>query len=693
MKNLIIVESPTKAKTIQRFVDKNFQVESSYGHVRDLPKSQLGVDTEHNFEPKYIIPQKAKKLVTELKKLAEKANSVILATDQDREGEAISWHLMTALNLDPAKTSRITFHEITKSAIDKALANPGQINLNLVNSQQGRRILDRLVGYELSPLLWKKIARGLSAGRVQSVAVRLIAEREKEKDNFKPQEYWSIETELTKEKLKNKFIARLAAKDDKLLNKLEIKNGAEAKSILADLKNAKYNVAKINKNEVKKNPPAPFTTSTLQQEAWRRFRFTARQTMMLAQQLYEGIEIPNEDLVGLITYMRTDSLNLSEDALGQTKNFIEKNFGAAYAQSAPRRYKTKDKSAQEAHEAIRPTDPSRIPQQLKNSLDKKQYQLYELIWQRFLASQLPEAKFDQTQVDIAARNYLFRANGSVLKFDGFLKIYPTASEVNPLPELREGENLTLINLNPAQHFTEPKARFSEASLIKTLEEYGIGRPSTYAPTLSTIQTRGYVEKEGGYLKPTEVGKIVNDLLVEHFPKIVDLGFTAYMEAGLDKIAEGVPYQKILSEFYWPFHENVVKKEKELEKYELAKPMVTNEVCEKCGKPMVIKFGRFGKFLACSGFPDCKTTKPLSQKIGISCPLCHTGDIIERKTHKRKLFYGCSNYPNCTFASWLKPNGKKCPVCTMPLVLNAKNKIKCSNKECKYEEEASEENEN
>ena len=675
-KSLVIVESPMKARTIARFLGKDFIVESSYGHVRDLPKSKLGVDVENNFAPQYVIPTKSRKQVNMLKKAAEKAERIILATDEDREGEAIAWHLTQALGLNAneipnsklqtPKVERIVFHEITKSAIEEALKNPRDIDVKRVDAQQARRILDRLVGYSLSPFLWKKVIRGLSAGRVQSVAVRLIAEREREILKFKPQEYWSIEAELSPTgKRQEKFIARLAKRDGETLDKFAIANGGDAKSITSDLEGATWNVSNIEKRALTKRPFPPFTTSTLQQEAFRRIGFSARQTMRFAQQLYEGVELGTEGSTGLITYMRTDSMNLSEDSLQGAASYIKGAFGQNYSLPAPRRFKTKSKGAQEAHEAIRPTDPSRTPEDIKQYLDRGQYRLYELIWRRFVATQMAEALFDATAVDIDAKgqktkdkSYTFRATGQTMKFDGFLSVWPAKFAEMLLPELAKDESLALDQLVPQQHFTEPPPRFSEASLIKELEQNGIGRPSTYAPTIATIQDRGYVEKdEAKRLRPTEVGLVVNDLLVEHFPKIVDIQFTAQMEEELDDIAEGKrEWQPVIKEFYEPFAKNLAEKYEAVEKQTPVE--TTDQVCEKCGKPIVIKYGRFGKFLACSGFPECKNAKPLPKEppksIGVECSECKQGEIVERFTRKGRRFFSCSRYPDCKHAMWTDP---------------------------------------
>ena len=671
--SLVIVESPTKSKTLQSFLGPEYRVLSSYGHIRDLPRGELGVDIENNFKPKYVIPLKAKKTIQFLKEEAQKTNLIILATDEDREGEAIAWHLTQILNLNGAKPyQRIVFHEITKQAITDALKNPRRIDINLVDAQQARRILDRIVGYKLSPFLWKKVARGLSAGRVQSVTVKLVVEREREIENFVPQEYWTIVARL--QKIKNGlFEATLIKKDGKVIPKLGIKTKKEADEIVKNLKGAEYKVINVEKKEVKKNPLPPLTTSTLQQEAFRKFHFPVKLTMRIAQNLYER---------GLITYHRTDSLNLSDLALGTAKKFITQNYGQNYYQF--RKYKVKGR-AQEAHEAIRPTYPDRIPEKLKiqQKLDDNQARLYDLIWRRFIACQMAEARFDSTGVEIAAQNYTFRATGQILKFAGFLKVYPIKYEEAELPTLEKEEVLELVKLNPLQHFTQPPARYTEATLIKALEAEGIGRPSTYAPIISTIQERNYIEKnEKRYFRPTEIGLVVNDLLVEHFPKIVDIKFTANLEENLDKIAQGEKeWTGIIKEFYDPFEKNLEQKYTEVSKKEFTeKP--TEKKCPKCGAPLLIRLGKFGKFYACSKFPKCKYTESLPENIlGIKCPKCQKGEIVEKRTKKNKIFYGCNQFPKCNFALWDKPTGKTCPQCGSLLVEKNK-KIKCSNKECK-----------
>jgi len=670
-KPLIIVESPTKSKTIQSFLGNKFSVLSSFGHIRDLPRSTLGVDVEKNFEAKYVIPAKAKKTLKALKEQLKKSDGVILATDEDREGEAIAYHLKEALELDDYK--RIVFHEITKSAIKDALDNPRKIDMNLVFSQFGRRILDRLVGYKLSPFLWKKIARGLSAGRVQSAAVRLISQREKEIKEFKSQEYWGIIADL----LKNKqgFLAELNKKDDKVLDKFAIPNKTSADTIIKDLKDAKFIVEDVSIKETLRNPLAPFTTSTLQQTAFAFFRFPAKKTMFLAQNLYEN---------GLITYHRTDSLNIASSALSQAKRFIEDSFGKNYHQF--RQFKTKSKTAQEAHEAIRPTNISDNPQAFVNKLQKDQFRLYELIWKRFIASQMKPAVFDSVSVDIKAKNYGFVANGQTLKFDGFLKVYPMKFEEKTLPILEKNDLLTLKELLSKQHFTEPPSRYTEATLIKALEDNGIGRPSTYAPIISTIQDRNYVQKDDNRkLMPTEIGLMVDDFLVKHFPKIVDLEFTAKMEEDLDEIALGKQkWTKVMNDFYVPFSKNLEQKNIEIAKKEVYQEKL-DEKCPDCGSNLVIKMGRFGKFIACTNFPKCRYTKNIKDEkkdLHIKCPKCKIGDVVEKRTKRRKIFYGCSNYPKCDFASWDKPLKENCSKCGWPLAETKRKQKHCSNPDCK-----------
>ena len=702
---LIIVESPTKANTISNFLGKDFIVESSYGHVRDLPRGKLAIDIENDFAPQYVIPRKAQKTVNHLRKSLESADILILATDEDREGEAIAWHLSKAL--DPAEiknkkspkypaagrekiknAKRIIFHEITKQAIEKALANPRNIDINLVNAQQARRILDRLVGYKLSPFLWKKLAAGLSAGRVQSATLRLVVDREKEIRAFKPEMYWTIIAELLAKGGKDAFEAILIKINGEKIPASGLKNKTEVEKIASDLKKSGFSVKEIESRALERKPSPPFTTSTLQQAAWQCFHFSSKKTMFLAQQLYEGIKI-KEGSVGLITYMRTDSVNVAEEALKNAQAFLKKNLGEHYALAQPRRFKTKSRLSQEAHEAIRPTDPNRTPDSIKNDLAPDQFKLYQFIWQRFIASQMPEAVFEQTTITTEARSrqeektYLLESRGSVLKFDGFSKIYPLKIEEKILPKIKFNDELKAKKIETKEHQTEPPPRYNEASLIKTLEKFGIGRPSTYAPTLSIIQTRGYVVKDGQRrFAPSEMGEKVSELLVENFPEIVDINFTADMENDLDDIAENKKdWVSVVKEFYSPFEKNLNEKYESVEKQNLDEP--TGSICEKCGKPMVIRFGRFGRFIACSGFPECKNTKELPpEKINMACPLCKEGEMVIRKTRRGKIFYGCSKWPGCAFATWQKPTGKFCPDCDSAMV-EFRGKEKCSNKECRF----------
>jgi len=674
---LVIVESPTKAKTISRFLGKEYKIVASFGHVRDLPEHKFGVDIKNNFKPTYVIIPKAKERIKEIEKEAKKAKLVILSTDPDREGEAIAYHLAYLLKLGKKKPYwRIVFHEITEQAIKEALKNPRKIDMNLVNAQQARRILDRIVGYKLSPLLWRKVAKGLSAGRVQSVALRLIVEREREIQNFKPKEYWTIEAILRSGKKevgsRKEFRAILVKKDGKKLDQFAIKNEKKAKRIVEDLKGAEFKVSKIERKEAKRNPPEPFTTSTMQQTAWQKFSWPAEKTMEIAQQLYE---------MGYITYMRTDSLNLSELALKMAEDFILKNFGKNYYQK--RIYKTKSKVAQEAHEAIRPTDAEKTPEILAQKLNSQQLKLYDLIWRRFLSSQMTQAIFDRTEVEILAKNYGFLAKGQILKFDGFLKVYPMKFEEEELPELEKGEILEVLKILPLQHFTQPPPRYTEATLIKELEKHGIGRPSTYAPILATIQERNYVKKdEKKRFYPTAVGILVNDLLVKHFPEIVDINFTAKMEDDLDKIANGEKdWVETLKEFYEPFNALLNKKYKEINGAGILEK--TEKKCPKCGAQLLIRVSKYGRFLACSNYPKCKYKIDLENKTGILCPKCKKGEIIKRKSKKGKNFWGCSNFPKCDFVLWSEPTGQICPKCGSLLVKENK-KIKCSNKNCDFE---------
>ncbi len=742
-KPLIIVESPTKAKTISRFLGGEYTVKASMGHVRDLPKSKISIDVEHDFEPVYIIPPKAKDVIAELKKDAKGAPSIILATDEDREGEAISWHLVQALDLgdeaqiakgkEDKRIKRIVFHEITKSAIDEAMKNPRDIDLNLVDAQQARRVLDRLVGYELSPFLWRKIRYGLSAGRVQSVAVRLVVEREREIEKFKKEEYWSIEAELSKfpspsgrgtkgEGSEKTFVAKLAKIGEKSVGKMDITAEADAKKITDDLKGAEYKVVDINQKEVKRNPSPPFITSTLQQEAARKFGMSAKQTMVIAQQLYEGINLKNEGHQGLITYMRTDSLNLAKSALDSIHQVVAEHFGKEYALSEPRFFTNKSKGAQEAHEAIRPADVLRKPSDIKDSLDAGQFKIYDLIWKRTIACQMAQAVLEQTAADILAKDkYTFRANGQTIKFDGFIRAYTEGQDEKAedeiegvLPELSVDEFLKLIQLSPLQHFTEPPARYSDATLIKALEAHGVGRPSTYAPTLSTIQDRGYVNKVDKKYSPTEEGFLVNDMLVENFPEIVDINFTSHIEEEFDLIAEGkIKWVEVMHEFYGPFKKHLIEKEKSVEKQieisitpcshcgkmmlikygrngkflacpeegsKITQPMpeeaakikeleekTKGEMCPICGKQMGVRRGRFGFFLGCVDYPKCKGISKIWNKTGFKCLNClasdarknKPGDIVEKKSRGRgKMFFACTLFPDCTFVMNLKPESQE-----------------------------------
>jgi len=658
-KYLVIVESPTKEKTISKFLGPNFTVKSSYGHIRDLPKSKIGVDTEHNFEPQYVAVAKAKKILPELKKLSASATNVYLATDYDREGEAIAWHLKEALKLPDDKVRRITFHEITADAIKDAVSKPRAIDLDMVNSQQARRVLDRLVGYKLSPLLWRKIKYGLSAGRVQSVAVRLICDREEDIEKFKPLEFWSIEAELKKASGDTRpFRAALIAKGDTKFEKLDFKTQSAADAVLSELAGASYRVARIELKERRRSPFPPYATSTMQMDASRRIGFSASRTMRVAQKLYEGIALGGEGEVGLITYMRTDSLNISETARKEARQFVEKTYGANFLPAKPRLYKTKAKGAQEAHEAIRPSAVKRTPEEIKKYLSADEYKLYDLIWRRFVASQMNDALYDTVSADIAAKEYTFRATGRTLKFSGFLEVYAVTDEdeqETSLPALTEQELLDLLKLMPEQHFTEPPPRFNEASLIKALEEHGIGRPSTYAPIISTILDRTYVRLEQKRFFPTNLGRLVNDILKKHFANIVDIEFTAAVEEKLDQVAEGaVEWTKVVGEFYRPLEKDLEEAEKNLVRQKV-EPQKTEEICPNCGKFMVLRDSRRGQFLACSGFPECRTTfsidregnkiiRPKPEITDEKCEKC--GRPMLKRVGKRGPFLACSGFPKC-----------------------------------------------
>ncbi|MFW6280532.1 MAG: type I DNA topoisomerase [Halanaerobium sp.] len=686
-KNLVIVESPAKAKTIKKFLGRNYKVEASMGHVRDLPKSKLGIDLEEDFEPNYITIRGKGKTLNKLRKAAKKSEDVYLATDPDREGEAISWHLAYALKLSDEENNRIEFNEITKNAIQNAIKNPRSINKDLVDAQQARRLLDRIVGYRLSPLLWKKVRKGLSAGRVQTVAVRIICEREEEIRNFDEEEYWSLEVEL-----KNENDEKLKADLYRINNKkFNIESKKEVEEVIADIKDQEFEIIKVKKRKRRRNPKSPFTTSTLQQRASNRLNYTAKKTMYLAQQLYEGIDIGSEGTVGLISYIRTDSTRLSNEAKNGAKDYILNKFGDKFLKSSKKKSR-KNSNAQDAHEAIRPTDTQRTPEKMKKHLSKDQYKLYDLIWKRFVASKMSPALYESISAQFKVGDkYKFRVSGSRLLFPGHLILTGKAKEDDiDLPVLNEGDKYSLLKTNPEQHFTTPPPRYSEASLVKTLEEEGIGRPSTYAPTLSTIESRDYVEKEGRYFKPTELGETVTELLTEYFPDVTDVEFTAELEKRLDEIEKGnEDWKKILRDFYEPFYQRLENARENMESVQIVEE--TDEVCEKCGSPMVVKYGRYGKFLACSSYPECKNTKPYLVKTGVDCPECEDGEVIERTSKKGRTFYGCSNYPDCNFMTWNKPVEKPCPVCGSLMVektTKAKGKhYKCTNKECGHTEKA------
>ncbi|ABS73958.1 MULTISPECIES: type I DNA topoisomerase [Bacillus] len=684
---LVIVESPAKAKTIERYLGKKYKVKASMGHVRDLPKSQMGVDIEQNFEPKYITIRGKGPVLKELKTAAKKAKKVYLAADPDREGEAIAWHLAHSLDLDLSSDCRVVFNEITKDAIKESFKHPRMINMDLVDAQQARRILDRLVGYKISPILWKKVKKGLSAGRVQSVALRLIIDREKEINDFKPEEYWTITGSFLKGK--ETFEAGFFGKNGK---KLPLKSEEDVKAILAQLKGNKYTVDKVTKKERKRNPALPFTTSTLQQEAARKLNFRAKKTMMIAQQLYEGIDLGKEGTVGLITYMRTDSTRISNTAVEEASAFIDQAYGKEYL-AGKRKPAKKNENAQDAHEAIRPTSVLRKPADLKAVLGRDQLRLYKLIWERFVASQMAPAVLDTMSVDLSNNGLTFRANGSKVKFAGFMKVYVEGKDDQleekdrMLPDLKEGDTVLSKDIEPEQHFTQPPPRYTEARLVKTLEELGIGRPSTYAPTLDTIQRRGYVGLDNKRFVPTELGQIVLDLIMEFFPEIINVEFTAKMERDLDHVEDGqTEWVQIIDSFYTDFEKRVKKAEAEMKEVEI-EPEYADEDCELCGSRMVYKMGRYGKFMACSNFPDCRNTKPIVKQIGVKCPKCHEGNIVERKSKKKRIFYGCDRYPECDFVSWDKPIERKCPKCENMLVeKKLKKGIQVQCVECDYKEE-------
>ena len=686
---LVIVESPAKAKTIERYLGKKYKVKASIGHVRDLPRSQMGIDTENNYDPKYITIRGKGPVLQELKTAAKKVKKIYLAADPDREGEAIAWHLATALNIDINSDCRVVFNEITKEAILESFKHPRPINMDLVDAQQARRILDRLVGYNISPILWKKVKKGLSAGRVQSVSLRLIIDRENEIKNFEPEEYWSIDASF--EKNKKQFDAFYYGNGKE---KIKLTNEQQVKDVLKGIKGSEFEVMNVVKRERKRNASPAFTTSSLQQEAARKLNFRAKKTMMLAQQLYEGIELSKkEGAVGLITYMRTDSTRISDTAKTEAKSYIETKYGKDFIAGEQKQAKAKA-NAQDAHEAIRPTSAMRTPEELKAILSRDQLRLYRLIWERFIASQMSPAVLDTVTVDLQNNDVLFRANGSQVKFAGFMKLYIEGTddqeeETNKLlPEMEIGDKVKSLEIEPKQHFTQPPPRYSEARLVKTLEELGIGRPSTYAPTLDTIQKRGYVQLDAKRFVPTELGEIVHQATLEFFPEIINIEFTAQMEQNLDEIEEGITqWVNVIDEFYKDFEPRVKYADEVMEKIEI-KDEPAGEDCEKCGAPMVFKLGRYGKFMACSNFPDCRNTKAIVKPIDVKCPSCETGEIVERKSKTKRIFYGCNQYPECDFVSWDKPISRPCPKCSALLVEKKLKKgvqIQCTNSECDYEE--------
>lgn len=690
MTTLIIVESPAKAKTIKGFLGRNYNVKASLGHVRDLPRSKFGIDVEDNFEPHYITIRGKGPVLKELRDAAKKADRILLATDPDREGEAIAWHLATALKVEEEKC-RVDFREITKDAIKQAVKKPRSIGQPLVDAQQARRVVDRIVGYQLSPLLWAKVKPGLSAGRVQSVAVKLVVDREREIEAFVEEEYWSVTATLHTED-KEAFEAKLQTKGGK---KLPLPNEQAAKAVEEDIAGRDWTVDDVKKRERRRHPAPPFTTSTLQQEAARKLGFAAKKTMRLAQQLYEGLPLGKEGTLGLITYMRTDATRVSNEAVAEVREFIKTTHGPTYVPPKPRQHASK-KGAQEAHEAIRPTSALRRPEDVKQYLARDQFRLYNLIWERFVASQMSSAVFDAMTADIKVRDYLFRATGSQLKFPGFLKIYQEgtdsakqANESNDrlLPDLHVGEHVLLQKLDLGQHFTQPPARYTEAMLVKTLEEEGIGRPSTYAPIIDTITARGYVEREDKRFRPTELGIVVTDLLAESFPRLLDVKFTAGLEEELDGIEEGnLVWQEVIGRFYEPFAEELKTAYDELERIQV-QDEVSDVLCDKCGRNMVYKLGRYGKFLACPGYPECKNTKPILDEIGIECSVCKNegregGQLVRRRTRRGRFFYGCSNYPDCDYTSWQRPVEELCPHCGKNLTIAKEGaEPRCSNKEC------------
>lgn len=667
--NLIIVESPAKAKTLKKFLGRGYKIEASFGHIRDLPKSEMGIELENDFEPKYITIRGKGEIVAKLRREAKAAKMIYLATDPDREGEAISWHLTFALKLNPEKTKRITFNEITEAAVKRSIKEARDIDMKLVDAQQARRTLDRVVGYKISPLLWQKVKKGLSAGRVQSVALKIICDREDEIENFVPEEYWTIDATLANSQ-RRQLIAKYQGQGGK---KAKLKSKDDANAVLEAVKGGKYIVTDVKLSKRQTKPYPPFTTSTLQQSAASALGFATKKTMLIAQQLYEGIDVQGKGTIGLITYTRTDSTRISDDAFASAKSYIKGNFGAEYALNSKPSYKSA-KGSQDAHEAIRPTYAELSSEQLADSLSKDQLKLYMLIWRRFLASNMTNAQFDTSLAKIENNGHIFSSSGSIIRFEGYKKVYSVYEEKDEasLPELKEGEELKFIKIDPAQHFTQPSPRFSEASLVKTLEENGVGRPSTYAPTISTLTTRGYVSIEKKVLYPTELGNIVNDIMKDNFKQIVDIDFTANMENNLDKVEDGnIEWKDILRNFYAPFNEKLKEASEKIAHLEV-KDEVTDIICENCGKNMVIKFGRYGKFLACPGFPDCRNAKPLVQEAGVNCPICNTGRVLIKKSKKGRIFYACENNSDddgskCEFISWNLPTGESCPQCGKYLI--------------------------
>ncbi|MBU5346540.1 MULTISPECIES: type I DNA topoisomerase [Paenibacillus] len=685
--SLVIVESPAKAKTIGKYLGSKYIVKASMGHVRDLPKSQIGVEVENDFNPKYITIRGKGSVLKELKDASKKVKKVYLAADPDREGEAIAWHLAHALELDDTQSLRVVFNEITKTAVKDAFKTPRKINMDLVNAQQARRILDRLVGYKISPILWKKVKKGLSAGRVQSVAVKIILDRENEISAFVPEEYWTITAKLAIKgsAFEAKFTQLNGAKK-------ELTNEQEVNEILEAIRDASFQVSEVKERERQRHPSPPFTTSSLQQEAARKLGFRAAKTMSVAQQLYEGVELGKEGTVGLITYMRTDSTRISGTAQEEAKEYITEKYGDPFVPESPRQYSKKAANAQDAHEAIRPTSVLRDPESMKPFMSRDQLRLYKLVWERFVASQMSSAVLDTLSVDIAAGKTVFRATGSKVRFPGFMKVYVegnddgTTEEDKYLPELHSGDILEKQDIEPKQHFTQPPPRYTEARLVRTLEELGIGRPSTYAPTLETIQKRGYVAIEEKKFMPTELGELVIEQMEQFFPEILNVEFTANMEEDLDHVEEGSEdWVKVLAEFYESFEKRLEVAEEEMKEIEI-EDEVSDEICEKCGKPLVYKLGRFGKFLACSGFPDCRNTKPIVKDIGVACPKCKEGHVVERRSKKGRVFFGCDRYPECDFVSWDKPSTKPCPNCSSLMVeKKSKQGIKLQCTSCDYSE--------